>query len=243
MRTPALVLTMACAAWGLAGVDPAPAGARAATGTAAAAGERAGKGFAAHGRCRRHHCGCRRAWCGRPWPGPPGPPGPRGHRGARGPQGVAGHEGAPGKDGASGPQGLQGPQGPRGPQGPAGPRGPVGPAGGDGPSIGTTLVSLTFPPFDTNFAGYARGGDTWIRDPRSDAPWHSLSQVDNYPGDVVGVAVTEAVPLDALLVTVVTADGRLAETTCRFSEGTPPPPGPAWGTTYCDDFRPITPPA
>ncbi|NUW36450.1 collagen-like protein [Nonomuraea sp. SMC257] len=208
---------------------------------AALGGPLLGKGRAAErGRCRRHHCGCRRAWCGRAWPGPPGPPGPRGRRGVRGPQGVAGQEGAPGKDGAAGPQG---PQGSRGPQGPAGPRGPVGPAGGDGPSIDTTLVSLTFPPFDTNFAGYARGGGTWIHDPRSDAPWHSLSQVDNYPDDVVGVSVTEAVPLDALLVTVVTADGRLAETTCRFTEGTPPPAGPAWGTTFCDDFRPITPPA
>ncbi|GAA2267392.1 hypothetical protein GCM10010149_04880 [Nonomuraea roseoviolacea subsp. roseoviolacea] len=256
MRTPALVLTMACAAWGLAGVGPAPAGAQAATGPSAAgtnaarrAGALAGAAVtltgsafragrsAAYGRCRRHHCGCRRGWCGRVWPGPPGPPGPRGHRGARGPQGVAGHEGAPGEDGATGPQG------PRGPQGPTGPRGPVGPAGGDGPGIDTTLVSLTFPPFDTNFAGYARGGDTWIRDPRSAAPWHSLSQVDNYPDGVVGVSVTEAVPLDALLVTVVTADGRVAETTCRFTEGTPPPAGPAWGTTFCDDFRAITPPA
>ncbi|MEV0202965.1 hypothetical protein [Nonomuraea sp. NPDC050691] len=66
--------------------------------------------------------------------------------------------------------------------------------------------------------------------------------MDNYPEDVVGVSVTEAVPLDALLVTVVTADGGLARTTCRFTEGTPPA-GPAWGTTYCDDFTSITPPA
>ncbi|MDR8414573.1 hypothetical protein MTP10_38335 [Nonomuraea sp. 3-1Str] len=124
--------------------------------------------------------------------------------------------------------------------GPAGPGGPAGPAGTAVPDIDTTLVSLTFFPFDTNFAAYTRGGTTWVRDPRSDAPWHSLDTVPNYPAGVVGVSLTEAVPLNALLVTVVTAEGGIRETTCRLTSGKPPVE-PLWAD-QCDDFTQVTAP-
>ncbi|MFG1686354.1 hypothetical protein ACGFNP_39750 [Nonomuraea sp. NPDC049269] len=62
------------------------------------------------------------------------------------------------------------------------------------------------------------------------------------PPGVTGVSVTEAVPLNTLLITVLTEGGTLAQTTCLITPP-PPPPGPAWGTTYCAAFKDITPPS
>lgn len=153
----------------------------------------------------------------------------------------------------------------RGPCGPRGPRRPSGKKGFDGKqvpfeerrasgqnslsgsisSIDTTLVSLTFPPFDTNFTANVVGGTTWIKDPRTAPPqaWHSLSAVPGYPTGVIGVSLTEAAaPLSSLLITVLTSDGTLAETKCILTAPAPAP-GPAWGSTYCAPFTVITPPS
>ncbi|MEU0567474.1 hypothetical protein ABZ297_19095 [Nonomuraea sp. NPDC005983] len=65
-----------------------------------------------------------------------------------------------------------------------------------------------------------------------------------YPTGVVGVSLTEAAePLSSLLITVLTSNGALSQTECILT-APPPPPGPAWGTTYCNGFTPIdAPPA
>ncbi|MFI7642184.1 hypothetical protein [Nonomuraea sp. NPDC049400] len=63
-----------------------------------------------------------------------------------------------------------------------------------------------------------------------------------YPEGVVGVSLTElAQPLSSLLITVTTSVGGLAQTKCILT-APPPPPGPAWGTTYCDGFTAVPPP-
>ncbi|MDP9866857.1 MULTISPECIES: hypothetical protein [Streptosporangium] len=65
----------------------------------------------------------------------------------------------------------------------------------------------------------------------------------NYPTGVIGVSLTEAAtPLSSLLITVLTSDGTLAQTKCILT-APPPPPGPAWGSTYCSPFTVITPPS
>jgi hypothetical protein len=188
-----------------------------------------------HDNCFWRPCGCRPRRCKRGPRGKGGPPGKRGPRGPAGPRG---------KDGFPGPKG---PHGENGSPGPGGVRGPAGPAGLDGSisSTDSTLVSLTFEPFDTNFTAYVSEGTTWIRDPRTAPPgsWHSLSSVAGYPAGVVGVSVTEAAsPLSSLLITVLTSGGVLSQTKCVLTAPAPPP-GPAWGSTYCDGFRVITPPA
>ncbi|MEQ4717328.1 hypothetical protein [Nonomuraea sp. B19D2] len=84
---------------------------------------------------------------------------------------------------------------------------------------------------------------TWIRDPRAEPPlaWHRIDGLDGYPEGATGVSLTEAVPLNALLVTVVGADGVVAQTTCAIKPGTPPP-GADWAKAYCAAFTQITPP-
>lgn len=112
-------------------------------------------------------------------------------------------------------------------------------------TIDTALISLTFPPFDTNFTAHAVGGITWIKNPRTAPPqaWHDLSAVPSYPTGVIGVSLTEAAaPFSSLLITVLTSDGTLAETK-RILTAPPPIPGPARGSTYCAPFTVITPPS
>ncbi|MEU7861908.1 hypothetical protein [Nonomuraea sp. NPDC049141] len=160
-----------------------------------------------------------------------------------GPAGSRGERGLPGPAGPQGPEGRRGPQGPEGRRGPEGPQGPRGPQGESSTksSVDTTLLSLTFPPFDTDFTAYVSDEITWIRDPRtpSEGAWHSLASVPGYPGGVVAVSLAEAaVPLSSLLITVLTAKGALSQTKCILTAG-PPPAGPAWGTTYCDGFTAI----
>ncbi|MEV0595096.1 hypothetical protein [Nonomuraea cavernae] len=265
MTTPALALTLASAAWGLPGPDPAAAG----TATSEQV-IRDSRPAATHAHCQRKRCGCRLTRCVRARRGPQGPRGQEGSRGLEGPQGEQGDQGEQGEQGPAGPRGFEGPpgeqgeqgergeqgetgaEGARGPVGPPGPRGlpgppgPPGPPGGNGAatSVDTTLVSLTFAPYDTNFTAYATGGTTWIRDPRTGAAggWHSLEKVGGYPQGVIGVSLTEAVPLNALLVTVATSDGLLKQTTCRLTDEVPPA-GPAWGVAYCAPFAFITPPS
>ncbi|MBN6053697.1 hypothetical protein JYK22_17280, partial [Nonomuraea sp. RK-328] len=261
---PAVALALACGAWGPANPATAHAGtgrpvpavhsgigaalsvpaahAGASRWSAAVRADERGAGAWWGERCKRRHCGgCRRPGCGWGFRGPSGPffHGPRGPRGEHGKTGPAGPRGEQGPAGPQGPRGLSGPPGPRGPQGPAGP--PSGASSG----VDTTLVSLTFPPFDTNFTVYVADGVTYVRDPRTPSPgdWHSLAAVPGYPQGVVGASLTEAaVPLSSLLITVLTSGGGLAQTKCILT-APPPPPGPAWGTTYCDGFTTIPTPA
>ncbi|GAA1273672.1 hypothetical protein GCM10009677_28630 [Sphaerisporangium rubeum] len=143
-----------------------------------------------------------------------------------------------------GPAGPPGPPGPQGSPGQTGPAGPAGPAGASA-SIDSVLLTLLFPPFATNFLAYAAGdGTVWVNDPRtSTGNWHSLRAVPNYPDGVVGVTLTQAaLPFNTLLVTLLTSAGTMSQTTCTITPGTPPP-GPAWGTSYCFPFAPLPPPA
>ncbi len=184
--------------------------------------------------CHKIRCSCWRYRCKR---------GHRGREGARGPEGPRGKAGPAGPQGPDGKDGLPGTEGPRGKDGLPGTQGPQGLSGSIS-STDTTLVSLTFEPFDTNFTAYVSGGTTWIRDPRTAPPnaWHSLDSVPKYPKNVVGVSLAEAAtPLSSLLITVETGDGVLAQTKCILT-APPPPPGPAWGPTYCGEFATITPP-
>ncbi|MEV4106442.1 hypothetical protein [Nonomuraea sp. NPDC049695] len=66
--------------------------------------------------------------------------------------------------------------------------------------------------------------------------------MEGYPEGVVGVSITEAVPLDVLLVTVAASNGDVAQTMCAIKPGTPPP-GAEWAKAYCDPFTKITPPS
>ncbi|GII27281.1 hypothetical protein Pmi06nite_07230 [Planotetraspora mira] len=100
-----------------------------------------------------------------------------------------------------------------------------------------------FEPYDTNFTAYVSDGTTWIRDPRTAEPWHSLTSVKNYPAGVIGVSLTEAAaPFNTLLVTVLTSTSTLAQSACTLT-APPPPPGSAWGPAFCSAFVQITPPA
>ncbi|GAA4229786.1 hypothetical protein GCM10023075_38010 [Streptosporangium album] len=64
-----------------------------------------------------------------------------------------------------------------------------------------------------------------------------------YPAGAIGVSLTEAAaPLSSLLITVLTSDGTLTETKCILTASSPPP-GLAWGSTYCAPFTVITPPS
>ncbi|OUC97960.1 hypothetical protein CA984_08940 [Streptosporangium minutum] len=180
-----------------------------------------------HGYHRWKSCRCRCGRCGHWRDGCV--------RGRRGPRGLPGEKGPCGKQG---PSGERGPRGERGLNGQAGPSGAIS-------SIDTTLVSLTFPPYDTNFTVYVADGTTWIQDPRTAPPqaWHSLASVPGYPDGATGVSLTEAAePLSSLLITVLTSDGTLTKTKCILT-APPPPPGLDWGTTYCAPFTVITPPA
>ncbi|GGO65546.1 collagen-like triple helix repeat-containing protein [Nonomuraea cavernae] len=251
---PGFALTLTCAATGLSFPGTAQAAVTASSATFAVSGDAVADRRDCHGRRCRHLC--HRFRCARFLRGPEGPPGPRGERGERGEQGERGErgpagpgwQGPPGLEGEPGPQGETGPRGPQGVPGLPGPRGPRGAPGtpgtpGTASGVGSTLVSLTFPPYDTNFTAYVSDGVTWILDPRTPAPggWHSLTSVPGYPPGVVGVSVTEAdEPLSSLLITVLTSSGSLAQTKCVLTAA-PPPPGPAWGTTYCDGFTSLQP--
>jgi hypothetical protein len=219
----AVALTMTCGTLGLSVPAVATASATAETARTASLEQEANRvdvPIIVHRHCDRKRCCYRCSRCKR---GPRGPEGPRG------------------KDGICGKTGPPGREGPRGKEGPPGPGNPSGTTS----SVDTTLISLTFAPFDTNFTAYVTGGTTWIRDPRTAPPeaWHSLALVPGYPVGVIGVSLTEAaVPLSSLLITVFTSDGTLAQTKCILT-APPPPQGPAWGPTYCDAFTVITPPS
>ncbi|MEU9890814.1 hypothetical protein [Sphaerisporangium sp. NPDC051011] len=113
------------------------------------------------------------------------------------------------------------PQGPPGPEGPRGTQGSQGPQGQSGTSISTAFQG------NNQFIGYAPGdGSTLVRDPRTTPPWHNLSSVSGYPGNVTGVSLS--VMGRTLRVTVVNKSGSIAQTQCTVN----PTPGtgqnPAW---------------
>lgn len=145
----------------------------------------------------------------------------RGPRGRRGPEGVRGLEG------------LRGLQGPRGQSGRNGRNGRNGRDGASA-SIGTEFQGAN------KFVALAQpDGSTLVRDPRTTPRWHDISSVSGYPGDVIGVAL--AVMGNDLHVTVRSANGEVAQTTCVVA----PEPGvggnPAWPNN-CSAFVNLTPP-
>lgn len=129
------------------------------------------------------------------------------------------------------------PPGPAGPTGPAGPAGPAGPPGQPGSSAG---IDTAFQG-NNKFVGNAPGnGSTLVRDPRTTPRWHDISGLSGYPGNVTDVSL--AVMGNRLHVTVRSATGRIAQTSCRVN----PQPGtggnPAWPGN-CGPFVDMTPPA
>ncbi|MGW0589396.1 hypothetical protein [Streptosporangium sp. NPDC002607] len=126
--------------------------------------------------------------------------------------------------------------GPAGPQGEEGEEGDPGPQGPPGPGID---IDSAFND-NTEYLGYVPGdGRTLLRDPRTTPNWHDLSSVAGYPGNVVGV--TLAALGRRLYVTVLSDNGRVAQTACVVN----PTPGsgenPAWPGN-CGAFAYLTPP-
>ncbi|WP_214410741.1 hypothetical protein [Sphaerisporangium fuscum] len=93
---------------------------------------------------------------------------------------------------------------------------------------------------NNKFIGVAQGdGTTLIRDPRTTPPWHDISSLPGYPGNVTDLSL--AVMGDELHVTVRSATGLVAQTSCKVN----PTPGtgnnPAWPGN-CTAFANLTPP-
>ncbi|MEU4829081.1 hypothetical protein [Streptosporangium sp. NPDC023615] len=121
--------------------------------------------------------------------------------------------------------------------GPAGPPGPAGAAVLTARSRGSIATSLNAL---ARFTAFTSGnGTTSIRDPRTDPSWHDITSVPGYPGTVTQVEL-ESDATD-LHVTVLTATGTIAHTTCLVR----PVPGtlsnPAWPGN-CGAFTDVAPP-
>ncbi|MCW2876103.1 MAG: hypothetical protein JWQ95_203 [Sphaerisporangium sp.] len=116
------------------------------------------------------------------------------------------------------------------------PPGPPGPPGPRGRSDGIDTAFMG----NSKYIGLAQGnGSTLIRDPSTPAPWHDISGLANYPGNVSDVSL--AVMGNNLHVTVRSTTGLVAQTTCVLN----PTPGtgtnPAWPGN-CGAFVNFTPP-